>query len=115
SHVKRYQPTRDVLAAVERVLATAVLRVGGPTPLDDVVETLHAGRHYFWVGIYLVVGDHAVRQVFRGPVPPCHSFALGKGNVGTAGKTGVVKVIPDVADDKTYSMCFRETKSEIVV
>ena len=76
---------------------------------------LFRSRRYFWVGIYLVAGERVERQAFRGPAPPCHSFAFGKGNVGTAGQNGLVKVIPDVSQDPTYSMCFLETKSEIVV
>jgi GAF domain-containing protein len=79
------------------------------------VSLLYEGRHYFWIGIYLVIGETAVRQAFCGPVPPCHSFALGKGNVGTTGQRGITKVVPDVNQDPTYSMCFRDTKSEIVV
>ena len=51
----------------------------------------------------------------RGPMPPCHEFEFGKGNVGTTGKTGLLKVVPDVTADATYSMCFLEVKSEIVV
>jgi putative methionine-R-sulfoxide reductase with GAF domain len=113
--VKVYRPPQKVLAEVERVLASSRPRFGGETPLDQVVEILYHARHYFWIGIYLVVGNQVVRQTFRGPVPPCHTFEFGKGNVGTTGQTGILKVIPDVSDDPTYSMCFIETKSEIVV
>jgi L-methionine (R)-S-oxide reductase len=112
--VKRYQSAREVLAAVEKALAAS--KPGAQaTPLGDVLDILYEGRHYFWIGIYLVVGREVRRQDFRGPVPPCHSFAFGKGNVGTTGEKGITKVIADVAQDATYSMCFRETKSEIVV
>jgi GAF domain-containing protein len=104
-----------VLAALDRMLAEKVRPVKGSSPLEKAVDILYSQRHYFWVGIYLVAGDRVVRQAFRGPVPPCHSFALGKGNVGTAGENGLLKVIPDVSADPTYSMCFLETKSEIVV
>lgn len=113
--MKVYRSPQRVLADVGRVLASSRPRFGGRTPLDQVVELLYAGRHYFWIGIYLVVGNKVVRQTFRGPVPPCHSFEFGKGNVGTTGQMGVLKVIPDVSEDPTYSMCFIETKSEIVV
>lgn len=113
--MKRIRPPREVLAALDRMLAEKVRPVKGSSPLDKTVEILYRQRHYFWVGIYLVVGDRVVRQSFRGPVPPCHTFALGKGNVGTVGESGFMKVIPDVSADPTYSMCFVETKSEIVV
>ena len=112
--MKRYQSAREVLAAVEQALAAS--KPGAQaTPFEDVLEILYEGRHYFWIGIYLVVGREVRLQAFRGPVPPCHTFAFGKGNVGTTGERGITKVIADVTQDPTYSMCFLETKSEIVV
>ncbi|HXE89601.1 MAG TPA: GAF domain-containing protein [Terriglobales bacterium] len=113
--MKRYRSPREVLADVERVLAARPSATAHASPLDEIVEQLHDARHYFWIGIYLVVGEQVVRQAFRGPVPPCHAFAFGVGNVGTTGQSGILKVIPDVSQDPTYSMCFLETKSEIVV
>jgi L-methionine (R)-S-oxide reductase len=113
--VKRIRSPREVLAALDRMLAEKVRPVKGSSPLEKTVEILHGQRRYFWVGIYLVAGERVVRQAFRGPVPPCHSFAFGKGNVGTVGESGFMKVIPDVSADPTYSMCFLETKSELVV
>lgn len=113
--MKVYGSPQKVLAEVERALASSRPAFGGQTPLDRVVGILYDARHYFWIGIYLVTGNTVVRQTFRGPVPPCHTFEFGKGNVGTTGQTGVLKVIPDVSDDPTYSMCFIQTKSEIVV
>lgn len=115
--MKRYQSAREVLAAIDQTLKTSKASKTGAKsrPLDDVLDVLYEGRHYFWIGIYLVVGREVRRQAFRGPVPPCHTFAFGKGNVGTTGEHGVMKVIPDVTEDPTYSMCFREVKSEMVV
>jgi L-methionine (R)-S-oxide reductase len=112
---KRYRPAREVLAEIERTLSSHKPSLRGPSPLQNVVDTLGENRRYFWVGIYLVLGRKVVRQAFCGPVPPCHEFELNKGNVGTAGATGLMKVVPDVAADATYSMCFVETKSELVV
>lgn len=113
--MKRYRSPREVLADVERVLATKYISSSRTSLLEEVVETLFDGRHYFWIGIYLVVGEQVVRQAFRGPVPPCHAFAFGVGNVGTTGQSGILKVVPDVTHDPTYRVCFLETKSEIVV
>ena len=108
---------RQVLAHVDQVLARKLsLRdVAKRKPLEDVVKALHSGRGYFWTGVYLVAGNKVVRQAFCGPQPPCHSFEFGKGNVGTAGQTGIMKVVPDVTKDPVYSVCFVETRSEIVV
>ncbi len=112
--MRSYRSASELKTEIGRLLAEAKPRKG-ESPLERVVETLYEGRHYFWIGIYLVLGEQVVRQAFRGPVPPCHAFAFGKGNVGTTGQKGITKVIPDVAADPTYSMCFLETKSEIVV
>lgn len=113
--MKRIRPPREVLAALDRMLAAKVRPGKGNSPLEKTVEILYDQRRYFWVGIYLVAGERVVRQAFRGPAPPCHSFAFGKGNVGTIGESGFMKVIPDVSQDPTYSPCFLETRSEIVV
>lgn len=126
--MKTYRSARELLSAVDAVLrhphsiteqphfgATFSPHAQSHTaPLESVVRTLSDGRHYFWIGIYLVIGETAVRQAFAGPVPPCHTFKLGKGNVGTVGQVGMTKVVADVSSDPTYSMCFRETKSELV-
>jgi GAF domain-containing protein len=111
---RRYCSPHDLISSLKELLVPN----GAASPaetLEEVVERLYAGRGYFWIGIYLAAGDKVIRQCFRGPVPPCHSFALGVGNVGTAGKNGIVKVIPDVSADPTYSICFIETRSEIVL
>lgn len=111
---RRYRSPHDLISSLKELLVPKA--AGSPAEvLEEVVEQLYGGRGYFWIGIYLAAGDKVIRQCFRGPVPPCHSFALGVGNVGTAGKNGIVKVIPDVSADPTYSMCFIETRSEIVL
>ena len=101
-----------ILTALEGALA----QLGDPgAVLDRAVDLLHRSRGYFWVGIYAHQGEEMVRQVFRGPVPPCLAFQLGQGNVGTTGQTGRTMIIPDVRQDPTYQMCFQETRSEVVV
>lgn len=82
----------------------------GQVYLDPLLEK----RSFFWIGIYERLGDEAVRRVFRGPVPPCHTFSFGKGNVGMVAEKGVRKIIPDVTSDSQYSQCFIETQSEWV-
>lgn len=109
----RYRSAQDLISSLKVVLASNP-RANANEVLEEVVDQLYRGRGYFWIGIYLAAGDQVIRQCFRGPVPPCHSFSLRVGNVGTAGQTGITKVIPDVSSDPTYSMCFLETKSELV-
>lgn len=64
-----YRPPRELLAELDQILA----RKYSPTddsPLDQAAVLLHEGRHYSSVGISLVVGGRAERQVFRSSVPP---------------------------------------------
>jgi L-methionine (R)-S-oxide reductase len=111
---KRFYPPRELLKTCEQVLA-AFSAANDASPLDDLLKLLYDQRKYFWIGIYFVLGDKVVRQAMQGPTPPCQVFEFGRGNVGTAGQSGLVKVVPDVTADATYSMCFLEVKSEIVV
>jgi GAF domain-containing protein len=82
--------------------------------LEEVVEQLYDSRGYFCIGIYLSAGDKVVRQCFRGAMPPSDSFALCVGKAGSSGQTGTVKVIADGSNDPTHSMCFPQTRSELV-
>ena len=112
--MKRIRSPREVLASLDRALAAKAGSVKAGSPLEKTVEILYGQRRYFWVGIYLVAGERVERQAFRGPVPPCHSFVFGKGNVGTAGQSGLMKVIPDVSADPTYSKIGRASCRERV-
>ena len=53
--LKTYRSPRDLQAQIEQVL----LRPPQPTcaPLDEVAKILSDGRHYAWIGIYLVAGQ----------------------------------------------------------
>jgi putative methionine-R-sulfoxide reductase with GAF domain len=53
--VKTYRTPQELEARIE----TALARKAGPhnTPLDEVAEILGDGRHYSWIGIYLVAGE----------------------------------------------------------
>ena len=53
--MKTYRTARELQAQIEQVL----LRRPQPTstPLDEVARILSDGRHYAWIGIYLVAGQ----------------------------------------------------------
>ena len=53
--MKTYRTARELQAQIEQVL----LRRPKPTsaPLDEVARILSDGRHYAWIGIYLVAGQ----------------------------------------------------------
>jgi L-methionine (R)-S-oxide reductase len=111
--LRRYLAPRQLLKACEKILAD-YHPAPGASPLDELLTLLYGQRDYFWIGIYFIVAGKVVRQAMQGPMPPCHEFALGKGNVGTTAVLGLTKIVPDVTADATYSMCFREVKSEMV-
>jgi putative methionine-R-sulfoxide reductase with GAF domain len=54
--MKRYRPARELLSEIE-----SLLKSNRPSfhesPLDKVIELVCTGRHYTWMGIYLVVGE----------------------------------------------------------
>ena len=113
--MKSYRSARDVLAAVERALS-ADKPVQHTETLQEVTRILHHDRHYFWAGIYLVIGKQAVRVAFSGPEPrhePCATIALGRGNVGGAAQDGQARVVRDVSTDTAYIRALDETRCEI--
>jgi putative methionine-R-sulfoxide reductase with GAF domain len=126
--VKTYRSVREVLKAVEQLLTPRprliprghmpVRQIRGAhfveSPLQEVVNLLRSGRHYFAVTIYLEAGGRLLRQASAGPAPGCDSMRLGEGNVGQAAKSGKAKVVPDVARDPQYVKVFDETRSELV-
>jgi hypothetical protein len=62
--VKTYRTPQELQARIE----TALARKAGPrnTPLDEVAEILGDGRHYSWIGIYLVAGEISKPQASGG-------------------------------------------------
>jgi hypothetical protein len=62
--LKSYRPTRALLAEIEGVLAHNQPNFHR-SPLDQVIELLTCGRHYGWVGIYLIGGKDS-RQPLLG-------------------------------------------------
>ena len=54
--MKTYRSARDLQAEIEKVLGR---RPDPPrsSPLDEVAGMLSRGRHYDWIGIYLVAGE----------------------------------------------------------
>ena len=65
--MKSYRPTRELLAEIERMLAQNEPDFHH-SPLDQVIELLTSGRHYTWVGIYLVAGENSKQQLLGSSV-----------------------------------------------
>lgn len=73
-----------------------------------------AFSHYFWVGFYIVNGDHLELGPFQGPVA-CYTIMKGKGVCGTAWATRQTVIVPDVKRFAGHIACSTESRSEIVV
>lgn len=58
--MKTYRSARELQASVEQVLLCRW--APGRAPLDEVAELLSSGRHYDWIGIYLVAGAQPSRE-----------------------------------------------------
>ena len=126
--MKTYRSAREVLVAIEQVLAPKsrmAPRVRGlrpirgahlpQSPLEQVAQLLQSGRQYFSVTMFIAAGERVLRVASAGPAPRCDSMRLGEGNVGQAAKTGEAKVVPDVSRDPQYVKVFSETRSELVM
>jgi GAF domain-containing protein len=60
--LKSYRPARALLAEIERVLAQSQPDFHR-SPLDGVIELLTCGRHYSWVGIFVIAGEDSRQQL----------------------------------------------------
>ena len=67
--MKTYRSPRALLTDIERRLA-ANRPSFHQSPLEDIAELLSHGRHYTWMGIYLVVGGSVAQPLLgAGGVP----------------------------------------------
>lgn len=73
-----------------------------------------AFSHYFWVGFYIVSGDHLELGPFQGPVA-CYTIMRGKGVCGAAWASRQTVIVPDVNLFAGHIACSAESRSEIVV
>lgn len=65
--MKTYRSSRDLQAKIEQILRQRPSPAA--TPLDEVAAVLCDGRHYAWIGIYLVAGERP------GPAPAVSTSA----------------------------------------
>ncbi len=97
--MKRYRSPREVLAEVEKVLATRPSISAPLAVLEQTAELLYRGRNYSWIGIYLSAGEQMARQAVRGAEPdPGLPQALSKfaAPIKIVGRTlGVIEVESD--------------------
>jgi L-methionine (R)-S-oxide reductase len=82
--------------------------------LANISAVLKEAFGFLWVGFYLVKGEELVLGPFQGPVA-CTRIGYGKGVCGTAWKTGITQVVPDVDAFPGHIACSSASRSEIVV
>ena len=105
-----YRPPRELLAELDQILARRY-RPSDPSPLDATADLLQEGRHYSSVGISLVVGGRAERQVFRSSVPPSSETRseMAQSELSQPIKiVGRVLGVIDVEDDREYAFSAKE-------
>jgi len=104
----RTLPAREVLAKLERILATKPsnthkLIYGSARPLEEAVESLAEHRGYSWIGIYIAAGKQLVCQAYLGERPRNTKVKFGEGAVGAAATSGYMKMISHVAASKGHA------------
>lgn len=80
----------------------------------EAVALIHGYMHFFWTGIYRVIGDSLVLGPFQGPAA-CLRIGKGRGVCGTAWQQARTIVVPDVEEFPGHIACSSLSKSEIVV
>ena len=113
--MKKYRTPRELLSEIAGVLSSKTPPPGKGAPLQDVVDALASGRHYFWTAVYLVLGEQVVCHASRGPACNRPVVSLGEGLVGKVAQSATYVAVPDVSENKDYLRCFAETRSELVV
>ncbi len=82
--------------------------------MANVCAALKFGLDFFWVGFYLIQGEHLVLAPFQGPIA-CTRIAFGKGVCGTAWKNNDVIIVDNVDNFPGHISCSSMSKSEIVI
>jgi len=88
----------------------------GSDLVDQVMKYLHAkSKSYFWVGVYVLVGNELRVGPYYGPKTDHKIIPVGKGVCGTAVAENKNQVVEDVQNLENYLACNLGTRSEIVV
>ncbi len=98
---------------------TIVSQLSGESDAIAIVSTIiavlhHSMPHYFWTGLYRVIGDHMAVGPYQG-TPACLRIAHGRGVCGTAWAEARTVVVANVHDFPGHIACDARSASEIVV
>lgn len=95
----------------------ATLLEGEDDPVANMANlcaALRSAMGFFWVGFYLVKGEHLVLGPFQGPVA-CTRIARGKGVCGTSWQQAKAIIVENVEEFPGHIACSSDSKSEIVI
>lgn len=95
----------------------AALLEGEDDPVANMANlcaALRSAMGFFWVGFYLVKGEHLVLGPFQGPVA-CTRIARGKGVCGTSWQQAKAIIVENVEEFPGHIACSSDSKSEIVI
>lgn len=82
--------------------------------LANTAAALRQAFGWFWVGFYLVRGEHLILGPFQGDVA-CYRINRGRGVCGTAWVEATTQVVPNVDLFPGHIACSGSSRSEIVV
>lgn len=82
--------------------------------LANTTAGLRQAFGWFWIGFYLVRGEHLTLGPFQGDVA-CYRIGKGRGVCGTAWAEACTQVVPDVELFPGHIACSGSSRSEIVV
>ena len=82
--------------------------------MANVAAMIHSTFHFWWTGFYRVVGEELVLSPFQGDLA-CSRIKYGRGVCGTAWKSQITQVVPDVELFPGHIACSSLSRSEIVV
>lgn len=80
----------------------------------NVAAALKQTFDFFWVGFYIVKGEHLVLGPFQGPIA-CTRTSIDKGVCGTSWRQKQTILVPNVDLFPGHIACSSASKSEIVV
>ena len=82
--------------------------------LANIAAALKETFNFFWVGFYILKGEHLVLGPFQGPVA-CTRISYGKGVCGSSWASSSTIIVPNVDAFPGHIACSSISKSEIVI
>lgn len=111
-------PTANKQTRYEHLIEDIATLISGEhreiSVMANVAAAIRQAFSFFWVGFYVVDGDHLHLGPFQGDVA-CYRIRQGRGVCGTAWAKRQTLVVPDVDAFPGHIACSSSSRSEIVV